>query len=144
MGATNAFETDILNHVFTNANLANIGDAAGLIKSTANGNLYVGLFTADPTETGDQANECGYTSYARVAVERTSAEWTVSGNSATNANTTTFPLATGGSETATHFAILTAATTGDMLFTDALTSNLTISDGITPSYAAGNLTVTAE
>jgi len=144
MGATNSFETSILNHIFTNANIANIGDANGLIKSMANGNLFVALHTADPTETGDQANECAYTSYARVAVPRTSAEWTVSGNSATNANAVTFPQATGGSETATHFSILTASTSGDMLFSNALTANLSISNGITPSFAASNLTVTAE
>jgi hypothetical protein len=144
MGATNSFETSLLNHIFTNANIANIGDANGLIKSTANGNLFVALHTADPTETGDQANECTYTSYARVAVPRTSAEWTVSGNSATNANAVTFPQANGGSETATHFSILTASTSGDMLFSNALTANLAISNGITPSFAASNLTVTAE
>lgn len=144
MSATNSFETSILNHIFTNANIANIGDAAGLLQSSANGNFYVALHTADPTETGDQANECAYTSYARVAVPRTSAEWTVSGNSVTNANVITFPQATGGSETATHFSLLTANAAGDMLFYGVLDSSVSISSGITPSFAASNLTITAE
>lgn len=142
MSATNSFETNFLGLIFDNTAIANIGDASGLQPSGTTGNLYVGLFTADPGETGDQANECSYTSYARVEVARNTG-WTVSGNSTTNAANIAFPEATGGSETASHFAILTASTSGDMLLYGSLTANLAITSGITPNITAGNLTVTA-
>lgn len=141
MSKTNTFETDILELIFNNTNLANIGDTAGLQGSTTAGSLYVALFTADPGETGSTANEAAYTSYARVAVARTSGGWTISGNNCSNTAAITFPAATGGSETITHFAIMTASTGGDMLYSGALTASLAVSSGITPEFAIGALDV---
>ena len=93
MSATNAFETNLLNHIFTNAAIANIGDATGLPASATAGSLYVSLHTADPGETGDQTtNETAYTNYARVAVARSAAGWTVSGNNASNTAAVNFDL----------------------------------------------------
>lgn len=143
MSATNSFETALLSLIFANDAIANIGDASGLQPSSADGNLYVALFTADPTESGLTANECAYTSYARVAVSRTNG-WTVSGNGVENAAAITFPQATGGSETATHFAIMTASSSGDMLFSGALGSSQAIASGTTPEFAAGGLTITVD
>jgi len=143
MSATNTFETDLLELFFANLTLANIGDATGLVGSTADGDLYVALFTADPTETGSVANEAAYTSYARVAVGRT-AGWTIAGNNASNAAAVTFPAATGGSESETHFAIMTALSGGDMLFYGILDSPLAVSNGITPEFAIGALDVNAD
>lgn len=60
---------DSLKLVFQNAAAAGIGDASGLQPSATAGNLYVSLYTA--------AAECAYTSYARVAVARSSGGWTV-------------------------------------------------------------------
>lgn len=76
--ATNAFETKVLEHIFQNADIANIGDAGGLQNSASAGNLYVALFTAAPSDSA-AGTECNYTSYARVAVERSASGWTVSG-----------------------------------------------------------------
>lgn len=66
--------------------------------------IYLALHTADPGEAGTQAtSEAAYTSYARVAKARNSAtDFTVSGNSVTNATEILFPTCTGGSETLTH------------------------------------------
>lgn len=76
----------------------------------ANTDLYVSLHTADPGEGGNQTtSEANYTSYARVAVARTSGGWTVSSNTATNAALIQFPQATGGSNTITYVAIGTAS-----------------------------------
>jgi hypothetical protein len=101
----------------------------------------VSLHTADPGEAGTQTtNECAYTSYARVAVARSGAGWTVSGNAVTNAALVQFPQCTGGSETATHFAIGTASTsTGKILYKGALSASLAISSGIQPQFGAGDL-----
>ncbi len=82
MSKTNAFENSLLLLVFNNTDIANIGDAAGLQNSAAAGSLYVSLHTADPNEAGSQTtSEVAYTSYARVAVARSGAGWTVTANS---------------------------------------------------------------
>ena len=140
MSATNTFETALLQHIFQNADIALIGDASGLLGSAVDGNLYVSLHTGNPDETGDQTtNECNYTSYARVAVSRT-AGWDVTGNLASNAAEVTFPGATGGSNTATYVGIGTASSgAGFLLCSFALENPLAISDGVTPSFPAGDV-----
>lgn len=148
MSASNAFETNLLKLIFNNTTLAAIGDATGLVGSGAAGSLYIGLHTADPGETGDQTtSEAAYTSYARVAVARTTGGFTVSGNSVSNAAAVNFPACTGGSATVTHFSIGTASSgAGNLLLSGALTSpsSLAVSNGITPSFAIGALTTTAD
>ena len=146
MSATNAFETQLLELFFKNTTASGIGDATGITGSTVAGSYYISLHTADPGETGNQAtSEAAYTSYARVAVARSAAGWTVAGASATNAGAITFPAATGGTAVCTHFGIGTASSgTGSLLFKGALTASLSVSNGITPSFAVGALTVTAD
>jgi hypothetical protein len=141
MSKGNTFENDLLLLIFNNTAAALIGDASGLQPSATAGSLYVSLHTADPGEAGTQTtNECAYTSYARVAVARSGAGWTVSGNAVTNAALVQFPQCTGGSETATHFAIGTASTsTGKILYKGALSASLAISSGIQPQFGAGDL-----
>lgn len=141
MSATNSFETALLQHIFQNANIANIGDATGLRGSTAAGNIFVALFTAAPTETGG-GTEASYTGYARVSVARTSGAWTVSGDSVSNAALITFGQCTAGTNTITSFAIMTASSGGDMLFYGNLSQNLAVSTGIIPEFGIGSLSVT--
>jgi nucleoside phosphorylase len=144
MSASNAFETDLLEHIFQNAAIANIGDAGGLQPSAAAGSLYISLHTGDPGEAGDQTtSEAAYTSYARVAVARSAGGWTIADNAVDNAAAVVFPEATGGSETITHFGIGTASSAaGNLLFSGALDASLAVSSGITPSFAIGELNVT--
>jgi hypothetical protein len=141
MSKGNTFENDLLLLIFNNTAAALIGDASGLQPSATAGSLYVSLHTADPGEAGTQTtNECAYTSYARVAVARSGAGWTVSGNAVTNAALVQFPQCTGGSETATYFAIGTASSgTGKVLYRGALSASLAISSGIQPQFGAGDL-----
>lgn len=140
---TNAAETALLQLLFENADWANIGDATGLQGSSTPGSFFFALFTADPTDTGSTANECAYTSYARVAVARSTSGFTVTGDTVTNDNDIEFPQATGGSETATHGAIMTASSGGTMIVHGALTASLAISNLITPRVPAGSFTATA-
>jgi len=146
MSASNAFETALLSLIFENVNIANVGDATGLRGSTAAGSLYISLHTADPGEAGAQnTSEAGYTGYARAAVARSSAGWTVAGNAVTNDAAIDFPEATGGTATVTHFGIGTSVSgAGTLLFSGPLTASLAVSTGITPSFAAGALSVTAD
>ena len=61
-GMANAAATDLLKLIFNNTTWANIGDATGIVGSTAAGSLYLSLHTATPAETGDQTtNELSYT-----------------------------------------------------------------------------------
>jgi hypothetical protein len=144
MSATDAFETALLNLYFNNVDHANVGDAAGLQNSTAAGSFFVSLHTADPGEAGTQTtSECVYTGYARVAVARSGAGWTVSGNNVSNTAVITFGTKTAGTdETVTHFGLGSASTAaGNLFFKGALTASRLISNGITPSFAIGELDV---
>jgi hypothetical protein len=145
MSATNAMETALLTLYFNNTDHANIGDASGLQNSATAGSFYVSLHTADPGEAGDQTtSEATYTSYARVAVARSGAGWTVSGNNVSNAAAVSFPACTGGSNTITHFGIGTDISgTGNLLFKGD-TGPLAVSSGITPQFAIGELDVNAD
>ena len=146
MSKSNTFENDILQLIFNNVDIADIGDAGGLQNSAAAGSLYVALHTGDPGEAGNAStNESAYTSYARVAVARSGAGWTVSGNSATNFALIQFPECTGGSETITHVSITTAVSgTSKILYSGALSASRSVSSGIQPQFAASALTVTED
>lgn len=117
MSFGNTFENELLLHIFNNSDIANVGDATGLRGSSTAGNLYVSLHTADPGEGGNQTtSEAAYTNYARVAVARSGAGWTVSSNQVSNAAAVTFPTCGITGETLTHFAIGTASSgTGKVL-----------------------------
>lgn len=146
MSASNAFETAILQLILNNAALANIGDASGLQPSAADGSLYVSLHTASPGEAGDQTtSEATYTSYARVAVTRDGTGWSIASGAASNAAEVAFPTATGGTNTITHVGVGTAASgAGNLLLYGALDASLSVSNGVTPSFAIGALDLTCE
>ncbi len=131
MSKGNTFENDLLKLIFTATAIANLADNAA---SSPNTNLYVSLHTSDPGEAGDQTtNEIAYTSYARVAVARTSGGFTVSANSVSPASNVSFPAGTGGSGTATHFAIGTASSgAGKLLYSGTISPNIVCGNGITP------------
>lgn len=140
MSKGNTFENELLEHIFNNADVANIGDATGLRGSSADGNLYVSLHTADPGEAGDQTtNETSYTDYARVAVTRDGTGWTVTGNSVSPAAAIEFPQCGGGSATITHAAVGTASSgTGKLLYKGTVTPNISVSSGVTPVLPTGS------
>lgn len=144
MTLINAAETSILQLLFENADWANIGDATGLQGSTAAGSFWISLHTADPTDTGSVTNEATYTGYARVQVDRGTGEWTVTDDTVVNDNVVAFPAGTGGSGTVTHFGIHTASSgAGNMILSGALNSSVVTGSGVTPEFAAGQLSATA-
>lgn len=141
MSKSNAWETALLSLLFENSNAANIGDATGLRGSTTAGSLYFSLHTADPGETGDQTtNEVAYTSYARVAVARSSSGWTVTGNAVAVDANVQFPAGTGGSGTATHWGLGTAVSgAGVLLYKGAISPSIVCGNGVTPILTAGTV-----
>lgn len=131
MSKGNTFENDLLKLIFNATPIANMADNAATSPLT---NLHVSLHTADPGEAGDQTtNEVAYTSYARVAVARTVGGFTVTANSVSPAANIDFPTGTGGSGTATHWAVGTASSgTGKILYKGTITPSIVCGNGITP------------
>ncbi|SRR5258706_6500190 len=149
MSKSNTWESDLLLLVFNNTTASLIGDATGIVGSSAAGSLYVSLHTADPGETGDQTtSEATYTGHNRVAVARTSGGWTISGTAPTqaaNAATVTFAQCTGGTNTITHFGIGTATSgAGKLLYSGALNASLAVANLIIPTFIAGTLVITED
>ena len=106
-------------------------------------NIYVSLHTADPLSnpaTGTQStSEAAYTSYARVAVARTTGGWTISGQAMSPAATISFATATGGSETETYMGIGAASTSGtaaQMFYSGAISPNIAVTTGVTPQLTS--------
>lgn len=131
MSKSDSFENSLLKLIFNATAIANLADNAGTSPLT---NLYVSLHTADPGETGNQStSETSYTSYARVAVARTTGGWTVTANSVSPVANIDFPAATGGTGTITHFGVGTASSgTGVLYYSGTVTPNITVSSGVTP------------
>lgn len=131
MSKGNTFENDVLKLIFNATAIANIADNAASSPLT---NLYASLHTGDPGETGSQTtSEAAYTSYARVAVARTSGGWTVTNNSVSPVANIDFPAATGGTETITHAAIGTDSSgAGKILYKGSISPTIAVSSGVTP------------
>lgn len=104
MAKTNYLEEALLNHVLRNT------------AYTSPAGVYVALFTESPTETGSLTNELSGDGYARQAV--TFGAPTQEGGPAQVANTAevVFPAATDAWPEATHWAVVDAATTGNVLY----------------------------
>lgn len=144
MSASDAFETSLLGLIITNANAANVGDATGLRGSTTAGVFWISL-TVSPghTESGSQTtNETAYTNYARQDEARNTTQWTVTGDTADNDNAIGYP--TCGATGATLFGFGLGSDTsgaGNLFIIGDLTATLAVSNGITPSFAAGALDI---
>ena len=120
---------------------------------TSPANLFVALYTAAPNDSGGGTEVSG-NNYARVSISRALTSWagtqgagTTTASSGTGGVTSnnasiTFPTPSGTWGTVTHFAILDAATGGNMFFHGALTTPQTINTGNTVSFAAGQLVIT--
>jgi len=84
--------------------------------------LYLALFTADPTESGDLTNEATYTGYARVAFTVTAPTNGVGSNAAD----VLFPELTAGSQTISHVGIMDSLTLGIMIDHIVLNAPVTV------------------
>ncbi len=151
---TDFFENKLIDFLFRGQALGITGATAGA--GTGPATLYIGAFTAAPSDAGGGTEATGG-SYARVAVTSSLANWAgtqgagtttaSSGTSGTTSNNVaiTFPASTAAWGTLTHWAAFDAATGGNMLIEAALTSSMAVgSAGITPSFAPGALTYTID
>lgn len=133
------------------------GQAIGLTGASAAAgtgltNVYVALFTANPSDTGGGTEVSGG-SYARVTVACTLANWagtqgagttvasTGTGGTTSNNNAITFPAPTANWGTITGVGIFDASTGGNLLLWGALSASKTVNNGDAgPSFPAGSLT----
>jgi hypothetical protein len=148
MSATDQFENDLLDLIFTNVDAPNIGDAAGLQNSAAPGSAQISLHTdagaVNDTHTLTTQFEAAYTSYARQTVARSVAGWTVASGLVDNDAAITFPQSGSGPETENQFGI-TLQATGDFLqIYGAITTPLVVNNGITPEFAIGDLDISID
>ena len=148
MSATDAFENEIIDLIFTNITFAGIGDGGGLLKSVADGVFHVSLHTTTLSDTSaDQSvGETTYTSYARESVARTTGGWSVTATTnVDNVAAITFTTGTGGSGTVTDFGIGDAVSGATALhFFGALDSSLVVGNGVQPEFAIGALNITCD
>ncbi len=140
MSKSNALENALLLLIFNATTFANVAINATSSPIT---NIHASLHTADPGEAGDQTtNESAYTSYARVAVARTSGGWTVTANSVSPVAAITFPAGTGGSGTVTHFGVGSALSGAGVLFySGTVTPNIVTGNGVTPELTTATTIV---
>lgn len=126
MGIANTFAGELLDHLFLNTAIANVGDASGLQPAAAAGSLYLALHTADPGAGGSQnTSEATYGGYARIAIARTSGGFTRTGQTISNTAEVAAPACTSGSETLTHWSIGTASSgAGKILFSGPLATGV--------------------
>ena len=133
--------SNILKLIFNATPWANMADNAASSPYT---NLYLSLHTADPgTGNNQTTNETTYTNYVRIPVIRTTAGWTISSNTASNAALAQFAQCGVTGATLTYVAIGTNVSgAGNVLYSGALNSALTVANGIQPQFSIGALTVT--
>ena len=107
-GITTYLANKILDHIFKNTALTQFA------------NLYVGLSTSNPGDSGSLAGEPSGNGYNRVLNN----SWSVaSGGSSSNSAIITFPTATGSWGTVTHGFIADASTSGNVLLYGSLNSS---------------------
>jgi hypothetical protein len=139
MSKSNTFENELLLLLFNNTDIANIGDAAGIQNSATAGSLFLALHTADPGEGGTQStSEISYTGYARKAVARSGAGFTVAANAVTLAADQDFgEMTAGAGGTVTHFSVgkeVSGATV--ILYSGTVSPNVVVANGVIPRLKA--------
>lgn len=136
-GKGNTFITQLLQLIFNATTMNSIAENASAFAIT---NLYVSLHTGTLSASSSQnTSEAAYSSYARVAVARTSGGWTITGQSVSPAATIIFPAASGGSETETYWAVGTeSANAGMILYFGTISPTIAVSNGVTPELSTAS------
>lgn len=140
-GKSDAFEYDLLNHIFCGKPITNFSATAGTTM------IWFGLHTADPGDAGSTASEGIGAQYTRASVQRSTVGHTVtSGTSAATATvspTTTlaFPQNTSTSTGAyTHFSAYPSSNSigSAQIYFGTLSPNINVSQNVTPQITTGS------
>ncbi len=142
---TTLMQDDILDLLFTNVDLPNIGNTAGLLKSSADGTWNVELHTGNTISAASTVQTqavAAYTGYVSQTVARTTGGWTVSSGSALNDAAISFPISTSGPETETDVSLGGEdAGTDVMHIFGTLAADLVVNNGVTPEFAINALDI---
>lgn len=125
-------ELELLDHVFSAA------------AYTAPATLYIGLFTATPSDTGGGTEVSGG-SYARKDVTNNVTNFPAASSGAkANGTEITFVTATANWGTVVAFGIFDAVTAGNLLAWGDVTPNKAVNSGDTAKFAVGDLDITLD
>ena len=105
---------------------------------TAPSNVFLSLWTSDPTDAGS-GTELSGSGYVRKDINFGAA----SSGVATSSGVVTFDTASGSWGTVTHIGIHDAVSSGNLLFHGALTASKTIASGDIMQIADSAITITA-
>ena len=146
-GFTDLAETDWLDHFLTNTTFPNVGDVAGLLASATPGVFDVALNVLDAITDASTVltdNEIAYTGYARETIARSTAGWTVTGDTGSNDALLQFgEMTAGGPDTVTDVSMGFA--TGDVMQVwGQVTSDLVVNNGVNPQLAIAAFDITAD
>jgi hypothetical protein len=128
---SNHLENALMNHLYKNT------------QHTSSTSTYVALFNSDPAEDAS-GTECTGSGYVRM--EMSASQWgTVTNGAVSNAVQITFPSASAGDwGTISHAAIFDSGSGGNMYHYGALNASVTVTNGDTFLFAAGQLTLSLE
>lgn len=136
MSFGNTYENNILDHVFGGPDYTRVST------------LWVGLSTADPGEDASTLAEPSGNAYARVAVVNSSNNWAAAAAGVKrNATVITFPTAIGSWGNVTYTTVWAAATStgvGAFVGRGILGTAKNITNGDTPQYGVGSLSITLD
>lgn len=145
-GATNLWELDVLDLIFTNVAAPNMGDVGGLLPSASPGTMAVALHTGNTiseTSTVQTQVEAAYSGYTRQQVTRSTGEWTVAGDGIVdNDNAINFVISADGPETETDVSL--GGFAGVMQMFASLDADLVVNNGVTPEFAAQALAISLD
>lgn len=150
MPATNNLESELLNLLFLNNAIANMGDASGVLPSATAGVFYISLHEGNLSDVNDdQANlETNYTGYSRQSVARTAGGWSLGGStSVSNVAAISFGESSDGPHSITDFGLGHASTgtaANSLWIYGQLSSTLVINAGITPEFASSSLQISVD
>tara|TARA_Y100000004_G_scaffold57524_1_gene64057 strand:- start:23 stop:406 length:384 start_codon:yes stop_codon:yes gene_type:complete len=125
MAKSNYLENKVIDHFL------------GTSSTSAPSNVYMGLFTSNPTD-ANSGTEVSGNGYSRQVITFNAA----SGGSATNSSAETFTASGGNWGTITHFGIFDASSSGNLLYHGALTDDKVIEDGDSLVVATTAITIT--
>ena len=101
--------------------------------------VYVGLFTAAPSDSGGGTEVSG-NNYARTAVTFASA----SGGATSNSALVTMPVPSGSWGLCTHFGIFDASSAGNLLYWGSLAVSQTPTTGNAVTFPIGDIDITED
>lgn len=136
-GFGDTITSDLLKLIFWGTAIANLADNAASSPLT---NLYAALHTADPGSGNQSTSEVSYTSYARVAVLRSSSGWTIVSPVVSPAADIPFAKPTGAAGQLASFASIgfLSSGTGKIIVRGPIAAPITIATSNAPKILRGS------